>query len=141
MASVCIKLIFFLYIIESVFLGTYHQPTLYADDFEGKISELNIWNKPLPREDLKRLIESCGNLEPTPTLLKWSAVSNEMLNGLIKEKPIESVCYNTEKKFSPIYKIYPMKTDSNDAIRICEGLKAELAYPKLIGEFKKWSGK
>ena len=89
---------------------------------------------------MKRLIESCGNLEPIPTLLKWSAVSNKMLNGLIKEKPIESVCYNTEKKFSPIYKIYPMKTDSNDAIRICEGLKAELAYPKFIDEFQEWSG-
>ena len=113
---------------------------MYADNFEGKISELNIWNKPLPIEDLKRVVESCGDLEPSPTLLKWSTVSNNILNGLIKEKPIEWVCYNTEKKFSPIYKTYQMKTDSNDALGICEGLKAELAYPKFIDEFQEWSG-
>ena len=136
--------------IGSISLGSYQNSSLHADsngkiseyaDFEGKISGINIWSKPLSLEALKRIVESCGKLEPTPTQLEWSNISTQMLNGILKEEPIELVCYNTENNISPTYKINPMKTYSNDAIRICEGLKAELAYPKLIGEFKKWSGK
>ena len=136
--------------IGSITLGFYQNTLPYADsngkiseyaDFEGKISGINIWSKPLSLEALKRIVESCGKLEPTPTQLEWSNISKQMLNGILKEEPIEWVCYNTENNISPTYKINPMKTYSNDAIRICEGLKAELAYPKLIGEFKNWSGK
>ena len=89
---------------------------------------------------MKRLIESCGDLEPTPTVLKWSSVSNQILNGIVKEKPIELICYNTENDIEPIYKIIPLVTNSKHAIRYCRILKAELAYPQFLGEFQKWSG-
>ena len=87
---------------------------------------------------MRKIVDSCGNLDPPPDILEWSNVSGEMFKGSFKDKPTKWICYGY---VDPYHQVMPLKVSSIEAIRVCENFKAELAYPKSNDEFIKWAGK
>ena len=129
------------YLKNHIFLGSNYRKFVSYRDFVGETSELNIWSKYLTGDILMKVVKSCSNLEPSPDILHWPNVTNEMLKGNIGSQPIDFVCYNYYFDNDLIYKVIPLLEEQKSAIKVCEGLKAKLAYPKTQREYKNWSSK
>ena len=127
--------------IRSVFLGSNSKEHFGFKDFEGEIASLNIWGQSQTLDVFLKIVESCGNLDPIPDKLDWSNITSTMFNGTLKDEPIKVVCHNNGSLINVIHKLIPYMVSPIEAIRVCENLKAELAYPKFPGEYKEWSGK
>ena len=47
------------------------------ENFEGEISEFNIWNRSLSSETITKMTKNCGNFEPKPDILNWSQLTGD----------------------------------------------------------------
>ena len=63
-------------------------------DYTGDLSELNIWGKALPEEEMINMTQNCGKVHPQPDILNWSEIENsiEELTGKNHTKPVERLC-------------------------------------------------
>lgn len=124
---------------ELMFGSNYPEQHLFSDykDFNGEISELNIWGKSLSTNDILNITKNCGNPEPIPDLLNWFDVKNSMVEGDIKDVDVKHLCHNSNASI-PMYKTMPILLDQKGAMHMCKIMQAQLAYPKTLEGYKKW---
>ena len=126
--------------INEFIIGSWYQnQSFYIDtkDFQGEISELNIWNRSLDFHEMKEITISCGNPQPVPDILKWSDITALMVSGKSVEKDINQLCLNSNMS-EIVTLIFPYLQTPKEALNTCQMLKGELAYPTTTDEYRKW---
>ena len=121
--------------------STYKLVNLWGYNFKGELSELNIWSNSLSMDDLIYITKSCSHPKPVPDILQWSDITTSMLTGDNNhQRTIKQLCSRgkTEKSY---YKLIPHLQDHDDAMKTCEVLNGQLAYPKTLDEYKSWNSK
>ena len=108
-------------------------------DFDGELSELNIWSHALTSEVLKNFTNSCGNPEPIPNILNWSNVTSLMITGNNYEKDIKHICIHTNESL-PIHQIIDNLQDQDGAVQMCKLFKGDLAHPSTAEKYHDWQG-
>ena len=63
-------------------------------NFEGKLSELNIWDN----YNINIDPEVCSHVKPEPNILKWSDVDNSTINGT-KSKQARNIIFQFLRNF------------------------------------------
>ena len=78
------------------FGSTYENLTHFSgyEDYTGDLSELNIWGKALPENEMISMTQNCGKVHPRPDILNWSEIESsiEELTGKNHTKPVERLC-------------------------------------------------
>ena len=98
-------------------------------NFEGKLSELNIWDNYNINIDPK----ICSHVKPEANILKWSNVDASMINGTVEERNITDICHNSTKI---IRQVVPIKLTRDEAMKACHIMDAKLTYPTALNQFK-----
>ena len=100
-------------------------------NFEGKLSELNIWDN----YNINIDPEVCSHVKPEPNILKWSDVDNSTINGTKSKQArnITDICHNSTKI---IRQVVPIKLTSDEAMKACQVMDAKLTYPTSMNQFK-----
>ena len=98
-------------------------------NFEGKLSELNIWDN----YNINIDPEVCSMVKPEPNILKWSDVDDSMINGTFEERNITDIC-QTSKKI--IQQVVQVQLARDEAMKACHIMDAKLTYPTSLNQFK-----
>ena len=113
--------------ISEILLGSrYNFPHF---NFEGKLSELNIWDN----YNINIDPEFCSHIEPEPNILKWSDVNDLMINGKVEERNITDICHKSTKI---IKQVVPVQLTRDRAMKACHIMDAKLTYPTSLNQFK-----
>ena len=112
--------------ISEILLGShYNFPDL---NFEGKLSELNIWDN----YNINIDPEVCSCVKPEPNILKWSDVDDSMINSTVEERNITDICHKSTKI---IRQVVPIKLTRDEAMKACHIMDAKMTYPKALNQF------
>ena len=113
--------------ISEIVLGSKYN---FSDfNFEGKLSELNIWDNYNINIDPK----ICSHVKPEANILKWSNVDASMINGTVEERNITDICHKSTKI---IKQVVPAQLARDEAMKACHIMDAKLTYPTALTEFK-----
>jgi hypothetical protein len=131
--------------IDELLLGSISIPGYYKD-VKGKVAELNIFNKSLSLDEMKNYT-TCGHfMESTPEkqdeyiqmILNWSTIKTSNIKGRIADN--NDTCLWSLTR-NPIYKVLPTLLPRDQVMKTCHILKAKLAYPKTLEDYKTWNSK
>ena len=112
------------------------------EDFKGELTELNIRDKALSKEEMIELTKSCKIASPAPDILNWSEDINLYLSGGEDTSTIAMTqfCPKSDQTVE-LHKIVQVLLNQDDAIHTCNILNGKLAYPITIDEFKAWKSR
>ena len=104
----------------------YPNQSYYIDtkDFQGEISDLNIWNRSLELHELKEITSNCGSPQPVPDTFRWSEITSSMVSGNTIEKDITQLCLNSNAS-EMIYLLFPYLQNQKEAIDTCQMQKID----------------
>ena len=127
--------------IDQLFMGSlYKIDKEDRENFEGKLSELNIWSNSISLDKLIDITKSCSHSKPVPDILQWLNVTNSMLTGNNNhQRTIKQLC-STSKSETSYHKLIPHLQDQDGAMKTCQVLNGQLASPKTLDEYKSWNG-
>ena len=128
-------------ILNQIVLGSAYQ-VVYPDaiDFQGEISELNIWSTAISLKDLMEMTNNCGDPKLVPDLLRWSKSRVSMIFGDHYQTDINLLCLYAEDS-RKIHKLFPYQRNQDEALFLCQNLNGRLAYPTNKDEYLKWQSK
>ena len=127
---------------KSFYLGTYDENSFSYGNFTGELAELNIWSNFLTVDVLKSMTNSCQIPKIIPDILNWSDIKISMLNNKNTDiKEIKNICFNSEDGGNIFHKVMPVRLIQEDAIQVCEILKAKMSYPLTTAEYQYWPSK
>ena len=128
-------------ILNEIILGSAYQ-VVYSNavDFQGEISELNIWSRAVSLKDLMEMTNNCGEPKLVPDLLRWSLIRVPMIFGGQYQTDINLLCMHAEDSRN-ILKLFPYQRNQDEALFLCQNLNGRLAYPTNKDEYLKWQSK
>ena len=128
-------------ILNQIVIGSAYQ-VVYSSaiDFQGEISELNIWSRAFSLKDLMEMTNNCGEPKLVPNLLRWSQIRVPMIFGDQYQTDINLLCLHAEDSRN-IYKLFPYQRNQDEALFLCQNLNGRLAYPTNKDEYLKWQSK
>ena len=116
------------------------------DPFSGKITDLNIWNRPLTENEIKGYSLNCDESMFAPeqpllwSKLNFSAISNNSNVIQLASIKYEKLC----KPLAAKTKIFPTKTNFKESLQMCNQLSGKMPLPRNlteVAEVVKSSGK
>ena len=117
------------------------ESTLY-EDFKGRLTELNIWDKALSKEEMIELTKTCKIANPAADILNWSNDIALYLSGGEETStiPMTHFCPKGDQTVEK-HRIVQVLLNQDDAIHTCDILNGKVAYPITIDEFKTWKSR
>jgi len=103
--------------------------------FSGKITDLNVWNRSLNLNELKRFAFDCDeSLFSSTQPVLWSQLNfaNKSLSFQVFSVKRENLC----KIPAPKTKIFPSKVTFNTAVTFCNQLAGKMPLPQNITDLK-----
>ena len=94
-------------------------------DFDGGISEINIWSQNLQLEQLVRITSECQDVSPNPDILDWKKLDKESIEGTFEQKDIDHLCYDSIENDAVVF---PMELKMEQALHFCQVLNASLEF-------------
>ena len=112
------------------------------DDFKGELTELNIWDKALAKEEMIELTKTCEIANPAPDILNWSEDITQYLSGEEDTSVIAmtQLCLEGDQTVER-HRIVQVLLNQDDAIHTCNILNGKLAYPSTIDEYQTWKSR
>ena len=127
--------------LNQFFMGSmYKLGSLREDNFEGELSELNIWSDSLSMNNLIDITKSCSHPKPLPDILQWLNITKSMLTGDNHQRQIKQLCSQGISE-TTYHKLIPHLQDQDGAMKTCKILNGQLASPKTLDEYKSWNSK
>ena len=124
-------------------LGSPNEHWVHSDgiNFRGLLSELNIWSKALSAIQMVKITSNCERVDPIPDILNWFKLPSSIIRGSnYHYENIGNICSQSNTT-SLIYKVMPDLHDRDNAMRVCNILNGELAFPNSKEELLTWNGK
>ena len=114
----------------------------HYENFKGELTELNIWDKALSKEEMIELTKSCKIASPAPDILNWSEDINLYLSGGEDTSTIAMTqfCPKSDQTVE-LHKIVQVLLNQDDAIHTCNILNGKLAYPITTDQYKTWKSR
>ena len=103
-------------------------------NFSGQISDVNIWNKSLNKEELSSFIVDCknqNNQTNSPNILDWSQASQTIQNVNIPISKVarDTFCKGPLEAREQIF-IFPLELSMDDSYSLCENLGGHFPIPR-----------
>ena len=112
------------------------------EDFKGELTELNIWDKALSKEEMIELTKTCEIANPAPDILNWSNDIALYLSGGEDTSTIAMthLCPKGDHTVEK-HRIVQVLLNQDDAIHTCNILNGKVAYPITIDDIKTWKSR
>ena len=122
-------------------LGSAGEDTIY-EDFKGELTELNIWDKAMSKEEMIELTKTCEIANPAPDILNWSKDIALYLSGGEDTSTIAMthLCPKGDHTVEK-HRIVQVLLNQDDAIHTCNILNGKVAYPITIDDIKTWKSR